>query len=125
MSSLTEGRHTGEFILSEGSGAISRDAVTVDVPATTVLEAGTVLGQLSGTGHYAPYDDAHSDGSEVAAGILLAGLDNEAGLVPAEMAGVVINALAEVREDDLVWGTDVDEAGGLVDLAALFIKARE
>ncbi len=124
MSSLTEGRHTGEFILSELPGTLSRDAVTVNVPANSILEPGTVLGQVSGSGHHASYDDSSSDGSEVAAGILYDTLVNE-GDAPAELPGVVINFGAEVRKDDLVWGDGVDDAGGLTDLAALFIKARD
>jgi hypothetical protein len=41
------------------------------------------------------------------------------------MEGVVIDFGAEVRSDDLIWADGVDEAGGLADLAALAIKARE
>lgn len=124
MTTLNEGRHTGEFILSELPGAISRDAGTIEVPAATELEAGTVLGLISASGHYAPYDDSASDGRETAAAILIDGLINDAALA-ADMTGVVLNFGAEVRSDDLVWGDGVDDAGGLVDLAALFIKARD
>jgi hypothetical protein len=124
MSTLTEGRHTGEFILSESPGAISRNVGTVEVPANTTLEAGTVLGQISASGHFAPYDDSASDGREAAAAILIDGLTNDDDAA-AELDGVVLDFSAEVRSDDLVWGDGVDEEGGLVDLAALFIKARD
>ena len=125
MTVLTEGQHTGEFILSEANGALSRDAVTVDVPAATLLEPGTVLGQVSATGHYAPYDSANSDGTEAAVAVLYSTLDNANGLATAEMAGVIVNALAEVREADLIFSEGVDEAGALVDLRAIGIKARD
>jgi len=124
MSALTEGQHTGEFILSEAPGTLSRDTVTVDVPANTTLEAGTVLGQLSGTGHYAPFDETNSDGSETAAGILVGELVNDTDAVDAQEA-VLLNLMAEVRADDLVWGDGVDEDAGLADLLALGIKARD
>lgn len=36
----------------------------------TRYEAGLVLGIVTATGRYAPYDNAHSDGTEVAVGVL-------------------------------------------------------
>jgi hypothetical protein len=45
MSTLTEGRHAGEFIVSEGPGCISRDAITVAVGEALV--AGQVLGKIT------------------------------------------------------------------------------
>jgi hypothetical protein len=124
MSSLTEGRHTGEFILSELPGTLSRDTVTVEVPALTTLEAGTVLGAISGSGHYAPYDDTASDGREMAAGVLYGSLGNDDDAM-AEQAGVIINFGAEVRSADLEWGVGVDETAGLADLLTVAIKARD
>ena len=121
---FTESPHPGCFLLSEGPGALSRAAVTVDVPAATTLQAGTVLGRLSGTGHYAPYDEKNSDGTETAEAILIDPLENTDD-APAALAGVVIDCLAEVRAASLVWGAGVDVDGGLTDLAAKFIKARE
>lgn len=124
MSSLTEGRYAGEFLLSEANGSLSREAGTVDVPAATTIEPGTVLGVVSGTGHYAAYDEANSDGTETAAGILygarLVNDDDEA----AAMAATILVRLAEVRTDDLIWGDGVDEDGGIADLAAALILAR-
>lgn len=124
MSSLTEGRYAGEFLISEGPGTISREAANVDVPASTTLEPGHVLGVVTATGHYAPYDDANSDGTETAAAILCGPrLVNDAAIM-ATQAAAVIARLAEVRADDLQWDTGVDEAGGTTDLAALLIIAR-
>lgn len=121
--SLTEGKYAGEFLVAESPGTISRDTVTVTVAASTTLAPGTVLGQISGSGKYVPYDDSYSDGREVAAGVLVGKLANTTnGAV--DKTGVIVNWCAEVREDDLVWETGVDETGGLADLAALGIKAR-
>lgn len=124
MAALTEGRYPGEFLLSEAPGTLSRDAGTVDVPANTTLEPGTVLGRLSATGHYAPYDDANTDGTETAAGILYGPrLINETALVVSEDA-TIVTRLAEVMTGSLEWGAGVDEAGGAADLAALLILVR-
>jgi hypothetical protein len=124
--SLTEGKHTGEFILSEANGTRSRDNVTVTVPANTTLEPGHVLAKLSATGKYVEYDNSGSDGSETAAGVLYGELVNDTG-APVDMDGVVVNQDAEVRDDDLVWKTGLvgaDETAGKADLLALGIKAR-
>lgn len=45
MTVLTEGRHAGEFLISEGPGYISREAITVN--AGESLVAGQVLGQIT------------------------------------------------------------------------------
>jgi hypothetical protein len=97
--------------------------VTVTVAGSTTLAPGTVLGKITSSGKYVVYDNSWSDGREVAAGILLAELENTS-VSPADMTGVVIDAVAEVRSDDLTWGDDADATAGLADLAARFIKAR-
>jgi hypothetical protein len=124
---LTEGQHAAEFILSEAPGKISRDTVTVTVPANTTLAAGFVLAQLSGTGKYVPYDNTGSDGSEAAAGILYSELANATG-APVDKTGVIVNAVAEVRKADLIWNSGMDASGktaAYADLAAQFVKARD
>jgi hypothetical protein len=119
----TEGTHPAEFLLSEAPGSLSRDNVTVTVPASTTLPAGSVLGQITATGKYVQYDETNSDGSQNAAAVLVAPLQNDE-VAPADAAGVVINLNAEVRVDDLQWKDGVDDDGGVADLRALGIKAR-
>src|SRR5688500_12203870 len=99
---LEEGTHAGGFVVAESPGTISRDQVTVTVAAATTLGAGRVLSKLAATGKYVPYDDAETDGSEVAAGVLYGPLTND-GVAPADMQGVVVNFGAEVRRADLVY----------------------
>lgn len=120
---LSEGKYTAEFLVSEAPGTGSRDTVTVTVPAETTLVPGTVLGQVGATGKYAPYDDANSDGSEDAAGVLYGALANTT-VAPVDMTGVVINWSAEVRAADLVFEDGVDEDAALAALAARGVKAR-
>lgn len=127
MSAITERKHTGEFIISEANGQRSRDAVTVTVANATTLEAGMVLGKLTATGKYVPYDNSGSDGSESAAGVLYGELVND-GVAPADFDGVVVNSDAEIRKADLQWASglvDADKDAAYVDLAAVGIKARD
>lgn len=126
MSTKSEGQHEGEFVVSESPGTISRDEVTVTVAASTTLAPGTVLGKLTATGKYVPYDNAGSDGSEVAYGVLYGELVNSAG-APADFQATVVNWGAELRAADLQWASglvDADKTAAYADLAARGIKVR-
>lgn len=111
---LTETTHAGEFLLSEGNGAISRETVTV--AASAALPAGQVLGVVTATGEYAAYNNAATDGTETAVAVLYAPLADTA----ADRAAVVIARLAEVAEARL---TGLD-AAAKADLAARNIFVR-
>lgn len=125
MSTKTEGKHTGEFLVSEANGKLSRDQVTVTVPADTTLSPGYVLGQLSATGKYVPYDNTVTDGAEAAAGILYDELVNDDAENAVDKVATIINLNAEVRDADLVWlDEENDKTAGIADLLALGIKAR-
>jgi hypothetical protein len=127
MSPVTEGQHAGEFILHEPSPGISRENVTVTVPASTTLAPGMVLGQLSASGKYVPYDDDETDGRETAVAILFGELKNDQGS-PQDMAGVAVARLAAVRKSDLQWASSVESAektAAYTDLASVFIIARD
>lgn len=122
MASLTEGQHAGEFILAEPDQYISREIVTVTVP-TGGLEAGAVLGQLSATSKYVPYDNAETDGRETAAGILVGNLP-DAG----DATAAIVARLASVRRDDLQYltGTSAgNKTAAEVELLARFITVRD
>ena len=126
MGSISEKQYPTEFIQAEAPGNISRDTVTVTVAASTTLKPGTVLAQLAGSGKYVIYDNAGTDGSEQAAGILVDELVNEA-LSGADFKGVIINFCAEVRKAALNWAaglTDDDKTAALNDLKAFGVKAR-
>ncbi|AOE79419.1 hypothetical protein A7318_12690 [Pseudomonas lurida] len=82
----TESMHAGEFLLSEGAGTISREAINVAVgPA---LEPGQILGLITATGEFAPYNPTAEDGSENAQAILFG---------PLSMSDVVRRGRAVVR----------------------------
>jgi hypothetical protein len=121
MPELQEGQHTGEFIVSEGNGTISRQTVTVLSGET--LEAGAVLGKVGASGKYKVLNPAGADGSQVAAGILYDAVDASA----ADTEGVAVVRLAEVHGGELVWpdGMTTTQKGiALTALANLSIIAR-
>jgi hypothetical protein len=53
-STLAEGVHTGEHLISEGNGNQSREAVVIAGPV--VFPAGTLLAKKAADGTIAPYD---------------------------------------------------------------------
>lgn len=118
--SLTEGRHAGDFLLSEGDGHYSRDNVTL--VSGHVLDAGTVVGKITSGGKYKQYDQQAGDGSEVAAGVLYDNADSSDG----DLAVCVINRTAEVVADLLVWplGSPTDVTAGIADLKAIGVTVR-
>jgi hypothetical protein len=118
MTTLTEGRHAGEFILSEANGSRSRENVTV--ASGQDLAAGAVLGKITSGGKYAAYDNGASDGTEVAAAILLDACDATGG----DVAAAVIARDAEVNGECLGYLTGADEAAGIADLLAVGIIVR-
>lgn len=114
MATLTENPRTGGFLLSEDNGTRSRETVTL-AAGNGELDAGTVLGVVTASGEYAPYDDTATDGSEVASAVLWASADTTAAVDAA-----VIARDAEVIESEL---TGID-AAGVTDLASVGIIAR-
>lgn len=115
MSVLTEGKHTAEFLLSEGEGTISREQVVIAAAAPAMV-SGTVVGKITASGKYAAYDNTHSDGTEVAAGVLVSAVPDSA----SDQKGLIVARYAEVKKADL---TGIDTAGQ-ADLLALGIICR-
>ena len=114
--------HDAGFIISEGNGFISREAVTLAQVAAATVKAGTVMGKRD-DGNYQQLDTASSEGNSTAVGILLNEVDATAGTA----AGVIINKDAEVRDDDLIWPTGIsagNKATAIAALLALGIKIR-
>ncbi|WP_257835027.1 head decoration protein [Burkholderia glumae] len=94
-----------EFLVSEGNGQISRERIVVKAGAA--LPAGQVLG-VTGTGEYAPYDNAAHDGAEVAAAVLYAPLPASDAPRPAtgivrlaEISGALLTGMDAAGRDDL------------------------
>lgn len=122
MTTLTETTHAGEFLVSEANGTLSREVVTI-VSGSGVITAGMVLGKITASGKYKPYDDDNVDGSETAAAIAYDGVD----ATSADKAVTVIFRDAEVKLSALQWAATndaTDKTNGLADLAGKNIIAR-
>jgi hypothetical protein len=119
MAVLTEGRHAGEFLLSEANGARSRASVTL--AAGQGITPGEVLGSVAGV--YEALDLAANDGAQHAVGIAF-----YAAQTGAETEKLVIIARdAEVNQHCLTWPaaiTTAQKQAAIVELAALGIILR-
>lgn len=112
---LNEGKHTAEFLLSEGNGEISRDQIVVALAAAE-LAAGTVMGRITASGKYVQYSNAAVDGTQTAVGILFAKAPDST----ADQKATLIARNAEVLGAEL---TGLD-AAATIELAAIGIIVR-
>lgn len=104
MTVMHEGRHPGEFVMSEASGQRSRENITIAAGAG-VLAPGTVLGRVTASGKYVASSNTASDGSQTAAAIALYGCDASA--ADASISAIVRDA--EVNGNILTWHPDRDQ----------------
>ena len=101
-----------ECLLSEAPGFLSRENVTLGADAA----ANEIVGKVTATGKYVPWDPTAEDGSEVVAGVNLA-------KAKANALVVIVDTTAEVKTGVLVYPEGFkDEA--IAGLRALIIKAR-
>ncbi len=103
MATLTEGRHTAEFILTEASGLRSRDQIKV-ASGSGKLSPSQLLGKITASGKFAPHDPTASDGSEVAVAVLYSAVDAST----ADAEGVAVVRDCEVKGAELVYHADID-----------------
>ncbi|MFC2252488.1 head decoration protein [Labrys portucalensis] len=101
---FTEGRHTGEFLLTEGPGSISREAGQL-APGTGTIKDGTFIGRVTATKQLVPHDPAATDGSQTSVGILL-GTHHLDATVPIDAA--FIARQAEVKLACLTFNAATD-----------------
>lgn len=122
MAATTETARDAAFLVSEAPGSLSRETVTV-ASGAGALVAGTVMGKVTASGKYIPYDDDNVDGSEAAVGLLLSAVD----ATSADQDATLIVRLAEVASSLIVWAStndSGDKTAGLADLAAKFVIPR-
>ena len=101
MTSLTEGRHAGGFLVWEAFRDYTREVVIIATGgANPVLEPGTVLGKITASGKYAAHDPAGVDGTETAVAVLWGMADASAADVDAV---VLLRGPAIVNSNDLVF----------------------
>ena len=130
MTTLTEGMHAGEFLVSEanvGSTGVSRSRDVITVLSGQNLVAGAVIALVTASGKYverANAADVASDGSETAVGILFDAVDASA----ADAEGVMIARDAEFNSAEVTYKTgyvvDTDDTASIVELSAVGVIAR-
>jgi hypothetical protein len=120
MTTLTEGKHTAEFLVHELPHGMSR-SIGATLVSGQDLDAGTVLGVVTLSGKYAAFDQDASDGTEDAAGILYGAVDASGGDQPC----VVIFRDADVNSLEIGWPSDIDageKTAAIAQLEALGIR---
>lgn len=118
---LTSNPRLAEFMLAEASGQRSRENIVV-VQSGTEIKSGTILGKITASGKYAPYSNAASNGTEVAAAVLYNYLPARTGDTKAvgfvrdcEINRYALTGLDAAGEADLVAkGIEVRGKGGLI-----------
>lgn len=123
MTVYTEGRHPGEFLMTEANGQRSRDNITI-ASGAGVIAPGAVLGKVTATNKYVVSAAGATDGSETASAVALYGADATSADVA--IAGIVRDA--EVKGDVLTYHADRDldaeKAAANASLAAAGIIVR-
>jgi hypothetical protein len=123
MTVLNEGRHPGEFLMSEANRQRSRGNITV-ASGAGIIAPGTVLGKVTASGKYVASAVGAADGSQTAVAVALYGCD--ATSADADIAAIVRDA--EVNGNVLTYHADRDQAGekasANADLAAVGIIVR-
>lgn len=105
MTTLTEKSYAADLIKEEPHRQISRVLGTISSAAVGVVKKFTVLGIVSASGKYLPYNPGASDGTQNAAGILIS---DDADATSADVANcVILRGEAVYSTAPLVWGTGV------------------
>lgn len=124
MSVLTEGSYLSDWLREERENSFSRDQITL-LAGSGALVTGTVLGKITASGKFVPLDLDASDGSQTAAGILVADVTVESGV---DADGVAVVRDAGINSDGLTWPAGAsagDKTTALATLLTLGIVARE
>lgn len=105
MTTLTEGRHAGGFLIWEVLRDYTRETVTLASGAGR-LEPGTVLGRITTGGKYTVLAPAASNGSQNAAAILWGPAD----ATDSDAPGVVlVRGPAIVNRNEIIWPDAITE----------------
>lgn len=105
MATLTEGRVTAAYILTEAAGMRSRDHAKIASGAGK-LEPGTILGKITASGKFVAHAPAASDGSQTAVAILYSAVD----ATSADAAAVISARDCEVKGPELIYNAATDTA---------------
>lgn len=104
MPVLNEGRHPGEFIVSEANRSLSRDTITI-ASGAGIVKPGTVLGKVTASGKFVPSPATGSDGSQVGSAINIYEVD----ATSSDMKVAAIVRVAEVNGGELEFHASVND----------------
>lgn len=123
MTVFTEGRNSGEGLMSEATGSRSREAAVV-ASGAGIIAPGSVLGRITASGKYVLSPETGADGSQVAVAIAIYGCDATA----ADQEIAIIARDAEWNGNTLTYHSTVNDAAKIAakqaQLAAVGIIAR-
>lgn len=122
MPVIQEPNRLGDWLKYEEDNLYSRDQVTV--AAGQNLKTGTVVGKITASGKMTQLAPGATDGSENAAGVLLADVDASA----ADAPGVIIARHAVCADKGLVWPAGItgpQKTAAIAQLKQLGILIRE
>ena len=123
MTILTQNlKRTAHYIVSEASGYRSREQIVI-AGGSGRIDAGAVLGEITATHKYVPFDPAGNDGRETAKAVLYEGCD----ATGSDMRRTVTARDTEIQAAVLGFAegiTDIQKTAALAALAALGIVAR-
>lgn len=117
----TEPKHPSIFIAYEGSGGFSRE--TMVVAPNQTLVPGQVVGVKSGQNEVTALDPSGTDGSQIAAGILIYTVNHS----PTLQKATILVHRAEVRASELTWPAGisrVQQAAAVKQLEAIGISLK-
>ena len=123
MPVITEGMNLGDLLKYEAPNLYSRDQATVASGQNLTL--GAVVGIVAATGKVKALDPAATDGSQLAAGVLLEPVDATAG---DRDDGILLARHAIVADSALVWPagiTNAEKAAAIAELKAIGILVRK
>ncbi|QTD44977.1 head decoration protein [Ottowia testudinis] len=123
MPEITESLNLGDLLKYEAPNLYSRERVTVLAGQHLVL--GTVVGVVTATGKCRALDPAATDGSQIAAGVLLQ--DCNASLAERD-DGLMVARHAIVAHHALTWPKDITteaKAAAMAQLKALGVLVRQ
>ena len=109
MTTFTEQNYVADLVKEEPFRQISRTLGIISSAAAGVVKKFTVLGKVTASGKYLPYNPAAADGTQIASAILLHGpLGTDADATLADVTNaVLLQALAVIDTAFLVWGAGV------------------
>ncbi|MDE2468638.1 MAG: head decoration protein [Bradyrhizobium sp.] len=121
----TQPKHPSTFIAYEGSGGFSRESMVV-APNQTLVPGqvvGVTVGRESGQNEVTALDPSGTDGSQIAAGILVHTVSHG----PATQKATILAHRAEVRASELTWPakiSNVQRAAAIKQLEAVGILVK-